>query len=600
MSTPTSFWSDDPYVHSNIFNFREEVGSQINDNNKDWQYEINQAVQRLDSLSRALKTEADVFLQPWGDYKTASLDLFGDNSYDDLDGKDRYKSILNKIVNSMEFVNFLQSTIKQDGERTRQELTKILIEFGFDKKSIDQILKSSDILGETSNAIAETIQKINPKQKRINLEDQKVKQLVEKILNTEISQKYFQNKDSLAKKISKKISKIGQEADWNKAFIWVKDRFLKEAQQSSLELNEARLFIDNLKGDFIKYGKQFKGYDYSNISGGIGDYLSVSIINHSSFSVSVYSSADLDEKELVAFADKIVEKTNKKSKAQGADKQGVANKNQIKPMGSKGAKGQYSGTDWLIVNKNGKMVRAQVKNSVQIIEELRSTEGKTGAPQTLKVQDEVYYTTFKQNIQKFGHGKGGLSEQDWLFLDYLITNMLWFRSVGGVNQNKGSQYKSGLSGIQELVNRLLTKEINYFLGVTTLDPIDKAEAVEVVLGGSNVFFVIDNKVLYPTYLLIDAISQQLRDLERTIAALYVSFMSINAGSAESFYNEKLEIMKNTSSWKPGQPYGPEMLAKGKEKGQEILQQLKVRRGNLIVNIDEIMSDFFNNALRKNL
>jgi hypothetical protein len=67
-------------------------------------------------------------------------------------------------------------------------------------------------------------------------------------------------------------------------------------------------------------------------------------------------------------------------------------------MGSKGAKGQYSGTDWLIVNKNGKMVRAQVKNSVQIIEELRNTEGKTGKPQTLKVQDEVYYTTFKQNI----------------------------------------------------------------------------------------------------------------------------------------------------------------------------------------------------------
>jgi hypothetical protein len=43
--------------------------------------------------------------------------------------------------------------------------------------------------------------------------------------------------------------------------------------------------------------------------------------------MSVYSSADLDEKELVAFADKIVEKTNKKSKAQGADKQGPANKN---------------------------------------------------------------------------------------------------------------------------------------------------------------------------------------------------------------------------------------------------------------------------------
>jgi hypothetical protein len=45
-----------------------------------------------------------------------------------------------------------------------------------------------------------------------------------------LSQKYFQNKDSLAKKITERLSKIGKEPDWNKAFVWVKDRFLKDAQ----------------------------------------------------------------------------------------------------------------------------------------------------------------------------------------------------------------------------------------------------------------------------------------------------------------------------------------------------------------------------------
>jgi hypothetical protein len=33
-------------------------------------------------------------------------------------------------------------------------------------------------------------------------------------------------------------------------------------------------------------------------------------------------------------------------------------------MGHKNKQGQQSGTDWLITNKNGVMVRAQVKNSI--------------------------------------------------------------------------------------------------------------------------------------------------------------------------------------------------------------------------------------------
>jgi hypothetical protein len=51
---------------------------------------------------------------------------------------------------------------------------------------------------------------------------------------------------------------------------------------------------------------------------------------------------------------------------------------------------------------------------------------------------------------------------------------------------------------------MLTKEINYFLGIT-LDINAQTQAVEAVIGASNVFFVMDGLVLYPTYKLVDNI-----------------------------------------------------------------------------------------------
>jgi hypothetical protein len=71
----------------------------------------------------------------------------------------------------------------------------------------------------------------------------------------------------------------------------------------------------------------------------------------------------------------------------------------------------------------------------------------------------------KSNL--INHSKGtGLSEEDWMFLDYLIANILWIRAGGAVTKDKGGSYSSGVSGIQELINRLITKEVTYFLGVT--------------------------------------------------------------------------------------------------------------------------------------
>ena len=55
-----------------------------------------------------------------------------------------------------------------------------------------------------------------------------------------------------------------------------------------------------------------------------------------------------------------------------------------------------------------------------------------------------------------------------------------------------------------LIERIFAKEIGYFLGMG-LSSID--ENISTVIGASNVFFVIDDVLLYPTYKIISAVKK---------------------------------------------------------------------------------------------
>jgi hypothetical protein len=61
-----------------------------------------EASARLSSMISTLRSEARVFLQPWGgDYKAASKDIFGNNLGE---ASAQYKYTLNEIINSSWFI----------------------------------------------------------------------------------------------------------------------------------------------------------------------------------------------------------------------------------------------------------------------------------------------------------------------------------------------------------------------------------------------------------------------------------------------------------------------------------------------------------------
>jgi hypothetical protein len=137
-------------------------------------------------------------------------------------------------------------------------------------------------------------------------------------------------------------------------------------QKAKLDSFQGEAFIDKIKSKFIEEGKKLKAADLSNIKGAIGENLEIAILNNSEVGITVYSTGELDEVDLVEYAKKILPSGN------------------ISEMSHRNIKGRQSGSDWLIENSKGMVVRAQVKNSTDIIEELRD-EGGINHPQTLKL-----------------------------------------------------------------------------------------------------------------------------------------------------------------------------------------------------------------------
>jgi hypothetical protein len=53
---------------------------------------------------------------------------------------------------------------------------------------------------------------------------------------------------------------------------------------------------------------------------------------------------------------------------------------------------------------------------------------------------------------------------------------------------------------------MLSREMGYFLGVT-IDATNPLDYAQTIAGGSNVFFVIDGLLLYPTWMIIQALQR---------------------------------------------------------------------------------------------
>ena len=571
----SDFYSEGPYLHTKAYHFRQDVHTQIS--NTSWSDnkivdDIRVTVEQLIQMSRDLQVQADRFLSPWGgSYKEASLDLFG-NHQGGLESQ--YRKRLNSILNSSWFINTIEryATVEIDEQALKEGLTS----HGF--KLTQKMLKTNIQTEKQLEAFVEDLVTRLIKQSKSGSSNRIYVTGIENILEGllgEVNQQYFKDKASLSKQITKSILKKSKKVEWKRIYEEVRSEFLLHFPNDT----SAMTYIDTLENQFIAQGRKLKHIDYANVAGFILENLMTVTVNNSSLEIKVYDVGESTEAEIVEFANDFAKSMDIKSK-------------QITTMKTGANSAVQSGSDWIIVNSNGAMVRAQAKNSTQLAEEFER-EGRVNRPQPLKVQGSIKYSTLKDNLKSYSKGTG-LTDEDWLFLDYLIANILWIRAGGAVTKDKGGSYSSGVSGIQDLINRLLTKEIGYFLGVT-LDVDDQVNSIKTVIGGSNIFFVIDGLVLYPTYKLIDNIIKQLRAIEDSVAKLYFS-LGQNFHNPTALMEAKEKAKKENPNWQYGDPYGAAVLEKGREAGNLITGSLQIKGVNLNIDINTILSTIYDTIL----
>lgn len=565
----------EPYLHSKPRNFRWQVHNLIKDtalSGNEAADDLNETIEELRAISKQLKTEAERFLTPWdGDYKKASQELLGTTQHE---SKNPYATRLKAILNSEQFLTIVRQ--QYNYIINEEELQTILGEHGI-KLTKTQLEKNSSVEERLTDYSKNVVRKIvnankNSKRtgKRVYLEG--FEKLTEFILG-EVKQDYFKNSSSLEKRVLQGLQRRYKIVNWNSVYDELNIIFLSFFPNDK----NAIAFMEKFKPLFFSQTKKLRAVEKSNISGFIQENLQASNINAQELQVTVHDLGDLTEDQIIEFAATL-----------------DSTASQISKMTHRGNSATQSGSDWIMVNSNGMMVRAQVKNSLTLAEEFEK-EGKINAPQTIKVSDGIKYLTLQQNLKDYNKGHG-ISNDDWAALDYLVANILWIRAGKDVTKDKGADYKSGVSGIQELIDKLLTKEIGYFLGVT-LDFNNQTKAVNAVIGGSNIFFVIDGLVLYPTYKLVDNIILQLRSVEKTLAKMHVTLgndydAKISVGG---LVDKKQNIMKK-NPWKKGEPYGEEMLATGREYGKNIIASLTISRVNLNININEILQTVYSTVL----
>lgn len=561
------FYNEGPYVHSKAYHFRQDVSNIINTKKlNDPLTVLENTSKNLDGLIQTLRGAANDFLVDWdGDYKRASQELFlGINNQ--TEKRVTYRGIANKLLNSRWFIDCVKRHSTEN--YNKKEVQQILKDIGL--KNTTQAINNANIDTILYNVVDKHID-TSKNSSRAYLKDES-KQIISMILKEE-ERVFFKNKDSFVRQLKKRLKKEASSTDWDKVFTEYKQEFLIRVQKAELDSFQGEIFIDKIKSKFIEEGKKLKAADLSNIKGAIGENLEIAILNNSEVGITAYSTGELDEVDLVKYAKKIFPSSD------------------ISEMSHRNVKGRQSGSDWLIENSKGMVVRAQVKNSTDIIEELRD-EGGINRPQILKLQDEIYYSSFKKNLQDYRAGKqGGLSEEDWWILDYLIANLVWIRAGGAVTKDAGGNYTSGVSGIMDLINRMLSQEVGYFLGISLAQ--GQENSVNAVVGGSNIFFVIDNQILYPTWMIVASIKKFLLGVKGYLAKLQITIgTDFQAKYSKSDFSLKKENIKQTTPLPVGGKYGDNMLKLGREQGYSILNSLKIGRGNLSIDIDKMLSDVY--------
>lgn len=559
-----------PYVHSNIYHFRSDISGHFNNINSTRRLE--ETIKILEDRSEKLKTEAQQFLQG-KTCEQVSNELF--------QAKGTMHSIVMKIARDPEFNFYItnHAQLNKNSVQFQEIMRKNAFE-DFEKPTtvnelIELIIKKTFSSGQKTIKIAEG----KNEDYHLNTEGAALLPLVKDFLLDQ-RRKIIKNSNTFKSDITKYINSFGT-ADVDTIWNYFKIRFQNLCSQELTHIKEN----ENPEQFLINFEPKFKAAlskaivrDSANTAKWLGE----------DFKNALWSTTDNGIQINFDFINTGTMTEDELQKE--VEKQWNITINSLSHQG-------YSQSDWILKNNQGYIVRAQDKNTSTYLAQLKSG---INSVQPLKIQDTIKYKTLQNNLKNSPSTL--MTEEDWRELDYLISNVVWF-SRGGmksakanvrrVHKEDGNVVKeSALQGIREIINKILSREISYFIG-------NNSGIDENLLGQglNNTFFIIDNILLYPSYRMLDYIINQLKEgLDQFIrlqVTINTSSAIFNYKSVTDFDLAKNEAKARNSSWEPGQDYGQAVLEVGQSQGNSILESLQIGRINLKFDLKKILSSAYN-------
>ena len=188
------------------------------------------------------------------------------------------------------------------------------------------------------------------------------------------------------------------------------------------------------------------------------------------------------------------------------------------------------------------------------------------------------------------------TEEQGKVVAYILANMAWFNRYSDYSTDSrvkktGNYKESGFEGPRQLMMNLLSFTITDLLGISRLFNVKDMDNLEENFTSSNIFVLVGNRQVVPTYLIIDDIIDNIKDLYDDIQTAAINLiweerkMQPIYKSAAGFHQAKID----RSGALVGRDYtDANLLSVGQEQGESIMVSLPVH-----INLNLNMRSLFN-------
>lgn len=249
----------------------------------------------------------------------------------------------------------------------------------------------------------------------------------------------------------------------------------------------------------------------------------------------------------------------------------------------------------ILILKDGNTWSVQSKNYRAITRKI--LEGNfDGGAMFASLQGSILYKRLISRLQELGLNT--FPQTTLESLSYYIANLLWFSIAGSMDSSgeakrymRKGRVKGGyklMEGVQDQINQMLSAALLDFLGVTMGRAGDQMAAQM-----SNSFYLINNRDLVPTYLIIDDVITWLETAQRQIFSLHATLSRSSKGwpysTPKSHMNRKMALLHDSRFRKYGGYVDFGLVEAGQSLGAVIIDNLEVTNINLYIDINSLTS-----------